>query len=588
VDQSPQISTPWQTFAGCVLVVLLLYWAQTVLVPVALALLFTFVLSTPVAWLERRIGRAAAVLTTAILVFTLLGLASWALVHQLNLLAEDLPHYRANIFAKVADVRGAGKGGSVEKLQETVDDIKTRLAETTTPAGTLSRPVVVTSEHIAGVSGFAWLTPLVGPLGTAGLVITMIIFMLLERRDLRDRLLAVIGHGHLAQTTRAFDEASNRVSRQLLMQSLVNLIYGIAAGIGLYLLHVPYPLLWAVLAAALRFIPYVGPLLGAAAPTLVSLAALTGWLGPLLVLGLFVVLELFTNLVLETILYADAAGVSQVGLLVSVAFWTWLWGPLGLLMATPLTVCLVVIGKHVRGLEFVATLMSDAGALAVDHAYYQRVLARDMSEAADLVDTHLRTQPPRSVYDALFVPALSYAKRDRLAHRLATEEETEILVASRELLLDADERIRDRQPEPLGAESSPPAASLEPRRVFGYASNGVADELALDMLARVVEDLPVTIAITSARMSASEMIAMVREQRMSVVCFSDLPPSTSSKTRYYVKRLHTALPETHIVVGRWAGASTDEEPVQGLRDAGAALVASTLVEVRAYLEGLPA
>jgi hypothetical protein len=271
-----------------------------------------------------------------------------------------------------------------------------------------------------------------------------------------------------------------------------------------------------------------------------------------------------------------------------VAFWTWLWGPLGLLMATPLTVCLVVIGKHVRGLEFVATLMSDAGALAVDHAYYQRVLARDMSEAADLVDTHLRTQPPRSVYDALFVPALSYAKRDRLAHRLATEEETEILVASRELLLDADERIRDRQPEPLGAESSPPAASLEPRRVFGYASNGVADELALDMLARVVEDLPVTIAITSARMSASEMIAMVREQRMSVVCFSDLPPSTSSKTRYYVKRLHTALPETHIVVGRWAGASTDEEPVQGLRDAGAALVASTLVEVRAYLEGLPA
>src|SRR6188474_1615801 len=214
----------------------------------------------------------------------------------------------------------------------------------------------------------------------------MVIFMLLERRDLRDRLIGLIGHGQLATTTKAFDEAGSRVSRQLLMQSLVNLVYGIAVFVGLYLLHVPYVLVWATLGAALRFIPYIGPVLGAGVPILVSLAALAGWTGPLIVLGLFVVLELFTNLVLETALYAGAAGVSQVALLVSVAFWTWLWGPLGLLMATPLTVCIVVIGKHVPGLAFIGTLMADAAVLAPEHGYYQRLLARDQSEAADLID----------------------------------------------------------------------------------------------------------------------------------------------------------------------------------------------------------
>jgi predicted PurR-regulated permease PerM len=587
MDDTSHRLTPWITFAGCVLVIVVLYWAQAVLVPMALATLLAFVLTPPVSWLERWIGRVPAVLVAVTLVFTVLGLAGWGLARQMDHLSEDLPRYRVNILAKIADVRGAGRGGSVEKLQETIEDIKTDLGKSDGPRGTLARPVVIASEHLAGFSAFTWLGPVVGPLGTTGLVLAMVIFMLLERRDLRDRLIGLFGHGRLTITTRAFDEAGTRVSRQLLMQSLINLVYGIVAGLGLYVLGVPYPLVWAALGAALRFIPYIGPVLGAGAPILVSLAALEGWAGPLWVIGLFVVLELFTNLVLETVLYAGAAGVSQVALLASLAFWTWLWGPLGLLLATPLTVCLVVLGKHVPGLEFVGMLMADTPALAPEYGYYQRLLARDQSEAADLIERHIRTQPPRSVYDALLLPALNYAERDRLEQRLSLDEEVAVIDATRELLSDAAESIRSVHHEsPAPPEDPLLPGPREPLRVLGYGTNGVADELALAMLAHVVDDLPIVVEMTSTRLQASELVSLVEAQGVSVVCLADLPPSPPSKTRYLVKRLHAALPDVRILVGRWGPPALADESTQVLRDAGAALVASTLAETRTYLGGL--
>ena len=584
---SPRNLQTWVTFAGCILVIAVLYFAQAVLVPFALAVLLTFVLTPPVSWLERWIGRVPAVLTAVTLVFVILGLAGWGLARQANNLAEDLPRYRVNILAKIADVRGAGKGGSVEKLQETIDDIKTDLEGLEAQSSAAARPVVVSAERVAGFSGFAWLGPIVGPLTTAGLVLVMVIFMLLERRDLRDRLIRLFGHGQLAITTRAFDEAGTRVSRQLLMQSLVNVTYGLVAGTGLYWLDVPYPFVWAALGAALRFVPYLGPVLGAGAPILVSLAALDGWAGPLWVITLFVLLELFTNLVLETVLYAGAAGVSQVALLVSVAFWTWLWGPLGLLMATPLTVCLVVLGKHVPGLDFVGTLMADTPALAADYGYYQRLLARDQSEAADLIERHIKTEAPDSVYDALLLPALNYAERDRLEQRLSADEETAVVDATRELLSDAAELIRRAGPTvPVTPEAADLAGPRAPLRVLGHAVNGAADELALTMLAHVLADVPIAIEISSARLQASELIALVQAQEVSVVCLADLPPSPPSKTRYLVKRLHAALPDVRILVGRWGPPGLADESTQRLTDAGATLVAVTLCETRTYLGGL--
>jgi predicted PurR-regulated permease PerM len=593
VDATAPSLKAWVTFAGCVLVVVVLHWAQEILVPIALATLLTFVLTPPVNLLERVIGRVPAVLAVVTLVFTLLGLAGWGLGHQMDSLAQDLPRYRGNILAKIADVRVAGQGGSLGKLQDTIADITARVGRSNQPAGTAARPLVVTAQPGVGLPGVtSWLGPILAPLGTAGLVVAMVIFMLVERRALRDRLIGFFGQGHLAVTTRAIDEAGDRVSRQLLMQSLVNMLYGVAAGIGLALLGVPYALVWAALGAILRFIPYLGPVLGAGAPILVSLAALQGWGGPLAVVALFVGLELFTNLVLETVLYAGAAGVSQVALLVSLAFWTWLWGPLGLLMGTPLTVCLVVLGKHVRGLEFVGTLMADTPALAPEYSYYQRLLARDQSEAADLLERHVRTEPPGSVYDALLLPALNYAELDRLAQRLSVEEETAVIDATRELL--ADVAAPPPSPPPAASEGGEPAATAHadaaaPRptlRVLGYAANGPSDELALAMLGHLLGDSAITIEVHAGRLHAAELVSLVRAEGVSIVCIADLPPSPPSKTRYLVQRLHAALPDVRIVIGRWAPAALADESSHVLRTAGASLVATTLAETRTYLQEL--
>ena len=588
MDDTFKSVKPWITFAGGVLVVGVLYWAQAVLVPFALALLLTFVLTPPVAWLQRWVGRVPAVLLAVTLLFAVLGLAGWGLTLQVDRLVEDLPAYRANIRTKIADVRLAGQGGAVGKLQETLEGIKRDLGGAAAPAGTVSRPLVVTLGQAPGFAGFVWLGPVIGPLSTAGLVAAMVVFMLLERRDLRDRLLRIIGRGQLATTTKGFDEAGSRVSRQLLMQSLVGVFYGGAMFAGLYLLDVPYPLVWATLGAALRFIPYVGPVVGAGMPLLVSLAALQGWSGPLTVLAMFVALELFTYLVLETVLYAGAVGVSQVALLVSIAFWTWLWGPLGLLMASPLTVCLVVIGKHVPGLAFVGVLMDDTSALAPEFGYYQRLVARDQSEALELIDHYITHQRPASVYDALMLPALCYAERDRMEQRLSADEEAAVIDATRELIPDAAESIHRRV---KAAASTTPTDPVElprqdPLRVLGYAVNGLADEVALSMLGHLLDGLPIDMEVTGARMQAAELVALVRARQVAVVCFADAPPSSASKTRYLVKKLRAALPELRIAVGRWGPPALADDSAQPLLDAGANHVASLLIESRTYLRGL--
>jgi len=591
-ERPEQVMAPWLRFAGCVLVVAVLYWAQAVLVPLALAMLISFVLSPPVTFLQRWIGRIAAVLVVVLLVFTGLGLASWAAGTQVSHLADDLPRYRENIAQKISDVRGVGQGGSVEQVQQTVKEIQEQIAGPPPASGTSRQPVIVQSQKVTSLTDFSsWLGPALGPLSTAGFVAALVIFMLLEREELRGRVFGLVGHGHLAVTTKAFDEAASRVSRQLLMQTLVNAIYGAAVGVGVWWIGVPYPLLWAALGAALRFIPYLGPIVAAAGPILIGLAALPGWTKPLSVVGLFLVLELFTNLVLETVLYAGAAGVSQVALLVAVGTWTWLWGSMGLLLATPLTVCLVVLGKHVPGFEFLSTLMADSPALSPDVSYYQRLLARDQSEASEIVQRHMASQPTETVYDALMLPAFNYAERDRIEGRLSEDEEQTIVEQTRELLGDVD-RFQHTLPAnevPEEETTSPPIEHTESRipvNVLGYPANGQADAIALQMLAQLVEADGIRLDVTSVRLLSSEVIDLVRTTGARLICIADLPPSPPSKTRYLVRKLRSAVPEVTILVGRWAPPELADEDRSSLTDDGAHHVASTLLDTRDQLRVL--
>lgn len=571
----------WLALIGTVVAIAALGAARSVLVPVAFAALLTFLMTPAVARLERWLGRVPAVLGAVAVVVALITGAGWLLLRQLDGVAEDLPRFRSALAARVGQLRSASQGGAVEELQKTIDRVQEDLASVTAPR----RPArVVIAERAGEQSVFGLFGPVLGLGASAGLIVTLVIFMLLERRDLRDRIVSLAGRGHIPRTTRALDEAGRRVTRQLLMQSAVNAIYGVAATTGLWALGVPYPAVWGVFGGAARFVPYIGPLAGLAAPVLIALAAGDGWL-PLHVLGLMIGLELFTNLVLETVLYAGAAGVSQVGLLVAVAFWTWLWGAMGLVLAIPLTVCLVVMGRHVRGLEYLATLMADTPLTSPAQVFYQRLLARDTGDAVDLIARHVDATAPRSVYDTLVVPALTQAETDRLEGRLDADGEQAVIAATGELLADTAEHVR-RAEAALAAAAGAPAAPVteSPRlRVLGHAVSGTADQLALETFARMVDDLPILIE-SPPRLLTGELAAWARAHEVAVVCLADLPPSSASRAKYVVKRLRAAAPDLTIMVGRWTGTVGVDDASARLAEAGAQHVGATLEQSRAFLQ----
>ena len=414
------------------LVVAGLYWLQAVLIPLALAVLLTFLLSPVVSTLQRRgLGRVPAVLVSVVLALSILGGIGWTLTRQLVTLADELPRYSLNIHQRIADLRGVSKGGSVEKVQKTVEDVVGEIQKTDKLDVTRQKPIAVVLEP---PSILAHLPTLLQALASAGVVTVLMIFMLLERRELRDRVILLIGYRRMTATTRALDEAGARIGRYLLMQSIINGSFGVAVGLGLFLIGVPYAVIWGSLAAALRFIPYVGTFVSALLPLALSLAVFPGWLQPALVVGLFLVLDLVTIMVMEPWLYGQSAGISQVALLIAVIFWAWLWGPAGLLLATPLTVCLIVLGKHLPALGFIVVLMGDRPVIEAKARYYQRLLARDQDEAADIVEAYVNADGRESVYDAVLLPALFYAKQDRDRGLLSENDAQFVGQATREIL----------------------------------------------------------------------------------------------------------------------------------------------------------
>jgi hypothetical protein len=394
-----------------------------------------------------------------------------------------------------------------------------------------------------------------------------------------------VGHGQLTGTTKALDDASQRISRFLLMQLSVNAGYGLVLTLGLLLIGVPYAFLWGLLTSCLRFVPRVGSALAVLLLSIFTVAAFPGWTQTFVVLVLYVVLEVATANVLEPLLVGRSTGVSPVALLVAAAFWTWLWGPVGLLLSTPLTVCFVVLGKYVSGLAFFDVLLGDKPALDPKVRYYQRLLARDPDEALDLVEAHLRAHPPEQVYDEVLLPALVLTRQDRKRGMLTAEEEEAVFQGMRDIL----EEVVPAPPQvvPDGAGGTP-AADLPggPRLgvvVFGCPAGGAADELALHMFRQLLEPAGFQFEVLSARTLAVDVLSRVREERPAVVCVATLPPAALTRTRHLCKRLRAQSPALKILVGRWGQDEESEKTDDRLRSAGVDSVTTSLLATRGQL-----
>jgi predicted PurR-regulated permease PerM len=553
-----------------VVIVACLYWAQKVFIPVALAVFLTFLLAPLAGFLQRRLGRTLSVVLVVLLGMLVLGGIVWLVTAEATSVAGELPKYTENIKEKIQSLRQMGRGPISERLGKMIRDI--------TGDWESPQPSPPWLSHLP-----ALISPVVESLGGLALALVLVVFMLLKREDLPNRLIRLVGQGRITITTKAVDDAGRRISRFLLMQVIVNSGYGTVLAIGLLLIGVPHALLWGFLAAVLRYVPYLGTCMTAVLLMVLSLAIFPGWMQPLLVLGLIVALELAAYNIVEPWLFSQSMGVSAVALLVAAAFWAFLWGPIGLILSSPLTVCLVVLGKYVPQLEFLDVLLGDEPGLDADVSYYQQLLARNQDEATQLVLTRTRTSPPEQVYDELLIPVLNYARRDRERDDLTEADEQFVLRATREILEDLGER------QAAASAAEEPRAPASRVLVLGCPGRDEADGLALEMLRQVVDPAQWEVEVLSTELPAAELVALAAEKRPAIICIGALPPGGLAHARYLCKRLRARLPGAKIVVGRWGLRGNVEQNQEQLREAGADLIETTLAQTRDDLNAwLPA
>ncbi len=563
--------------ACSVLLVAALYWAQVVVIPLVIAVLFTFILSPLVVTLQRwHLPRWPAVLLVAILVFSLLAAILVGFYLEVTGFASELPTYRTEILEKINSVRDAQTGTWIERFLDFAKDITTNVIGDRPPPLGDTEPVPVTIQPsllpVARSIAISMLEFVI----QAALVFFLVIFMLLQREDLRNRLLRLWGNGNLTSTTKAIDDASQRISRFLLFQFLLNLAYGLVVAGGLALLDVPYPFIWGFLAAVFRYVPYIGPWIAASFPLILSVAAMPTWTTFWLVLGFFLVLELIHANVIEPMVFGRSIGVSELALLVAAAFWTWLWGPMGLILSTPMTACLVVLGRHVPALEFLALLLGDEPVLEKPVIYYQRLLAKDPDEAADLVEECLKEQPPDKVFDDVVLPALMLAKRDQERGELPAEDEVFIMEQTRDILHDIVLPKQEPQPADDAFTDSEPM-------VLGLPGRDEADALILEMLKDSVPAGKCRMEILSPKLLPAEVVGRIRDERPALVFVATFANQRLSRSRLLCKRLRAAFANLKILVGCWGLDKEDAAQRRKLESAGADAIAASFAEARNLL-----
>jgi predicted PurR-regulated permease PerM len=550
-----------------------LYFARVVLIPFALAVLFTFILTPVVRLLERaRLGRAFSSLLVVVLTLgTCIGLG-WGVSKQVGQVVNQLPSYKLNIKEKLASLHWS-ESHILHNASETVTEISKDLAAKPAPSSSDSAqsleatrptnnrpatprqpvPVQVISPPSLPLES---LQSVLGLLARALIVVVFTIFMLIRREDLRNRLISLIGHGHIHLITQTLDEASSRVSKYLLMQFLVNIGYGIFIGMGLYFIGLPGALLWGVIVGILRFLPYVGPPLGGIMPLLLSMAVFDGWSKPLLVLGLFVITELAISNLVEPMLYGAHTGISSLAIVMAAIFWTAIWGPIGLVLSTPLTVCLLVVGRHVPQLRFLHILLGDEPPLTPESRFYQRLLAMDYEEAREVLQKCLNEMSLEDLYENVLIPALGLAEQDRHQNLLQDDNERFISQSTRELIDELWEpRNGENTPESEGARAETLLRVVTPHptrslNILCVPARDEADEIVGTMLAQLLQRAEHQAECLEVG-SADQMLAQIARLKPDIVCISALPPFAIPAVRALYGRMHGQNPKQKIIVGLW-------------------------------------
>jgi predicted PurR-regulated permease PerM len=535
-------------------IVAVLYWGRSILIPVALAIFLAFVLSPVVSRLQRRgLGRTPAVIATVGLVLLICVGVGAMVAQQVVQLADTLPDRRESIKQKVLTAKQWIAGDGDSRFGQLIDDINNIIS----PQPSQNTIVVEKSSQFeAQLEKYG--SPAAEFLGQAAFTFILTVFMLLKREDLRNRMIWLLGSGRVTTTTKAVDDASQRISRYLFSQLMVNSAFGAIITMGLFALGVKYSMLWGLIATLMRYVPYIGTWVGLIPPTLFSLATAPDWGGgwgqPLAVLALFLGLEAFCNNVVEPYVYGQSMGLSEVAQLVAAALWAFLWGPIGLILSGPLTVCLLVLGRHVRRFEFFAVLLGDKPALEPQLAFYQRLAARDQDEAADVAISVAKETSPEEALDAVIVPALCLARHDRDEGNLDAGDLRFVVGAAGEV---AEEVAGLREPSN--------SAGQERVRVLICPARDDAESVAAQCLGLTLEPNRWEVKIAADETLASELMDMIEEFQPSAVVVATMPPGGMSHARYLIARVRKRFPGVKLLVGRWGceeDADSSREPLK--------------------------
>jgi predicted PurR-regulated permease PerM len=598
------------------LIIMVLYYGREIIIPIALAVLLSFVLAPLVRLVQRlRIPRSLAVVSVVVIAFAFIFAMGSLLATQLAQLAGDLPRYQSTISEKIQSFRETTAGrGTLERASSMLKDLSKELdkpKEAANSLGTIAAPKATPPKPVpvevlqpdpgALESLQTLISPLLHPLATTGIIVIFVIFILLQREDLRNRLIRLAGSDDLQRTTAALDDAASRLSRLFLIQLLVNGGFGIIIGMGLWLIGVPSAILWGILAAVLRFVPYIGAVIAAAFPLALAVAVDPTWTMLLWTIALFVVVEPVVGHVLEPMVYGHSTGLSPVAVVASATFWTALWGPIGLVLATPLTVCLVVLGRHVERLEFLDVMFGDRPALSPPEIFYQRMLAGDPTEASAKAEEFLKERSLSSYYDEVALRGLQLAQADADRGALDPDRLTKIRDAVQEFANNISEQD-ERQPPKVnpttdveatsaieGVAEDAPYESLRVLRkedlpaewqgehpVLCVAGRNPIDEAAAIMLAQLTGAHGLSARVEAAEALSTANIFRLETAGVAIVCLVYMDASSPAHMRYSVRRLRRKLPKATIILGCWMK-DIDPAALESLREgAKADLAAATL------------